>query len=307
MDPIAFTIPIHLGNFGPIEIRWYGIMMATSMLVGAFIAAKLLRRIGRDGDKVWDGLFWIILAGVFGARLVYVLTSWSGFAADPWEMFKVWHGGLSFHGGIIAGLLATYFYFQNKGIPFIEVMDAFAPGVSLGIVLVRIGNYMNGDILGYKWDGPWAMNFPFDQYHFMNPDAIVYRHPTELYGLLVGLICVLVSMVNWIETYETKRFPVGTAYIGFIFTYSLARSIIEDPFRDVSLPWPVTDPAVAGFGLFTSSHIASFFLILLSLVCFTQLRRWEQLRAAAAAGGGKAGVSRQARRAQQREQHKKDK
>jgi phosphatidylglycerol---prolipoprotein diacylglyceryl transferase len=301
-----------------IEIRWYGVMMASSMLLGALISAKLLNRIGRKGDMIWDGLFWIILAGVVGARLVYVVTN-PGLYFDGntplWHVVAVWEGGLAFHGGIIAGLIATYFYFRDKGIGFLELMDSFAPGVSLGIILVRVGNFMNGDISGYKWSGPWAMNFPNDSLHMAssNPAAIILRHPTELYGLVVGLFCLIVSIVVWVETYETRRFAPGAAYMSFIFSYSLVRSVIEEPFRSVPLIWPVVDPKYAGYGLFTSTQVASIFLILFALWGLTQLRRWERNRALAAVAAGKggaataaaAGLTRQARRALERGQEKK--
>lgn len=308
MDPVAFKIPEFLG-LGPLEIRWYGIAMAMSMLLGAWISATFLRRHGRNGDLVWDGLLWIILAGVVGARIVYVATNihlFFGQDRNPWEMFALWHGGLSFHGGIIAGLIAAYLYFMNKDLPFIEVMDSFAPGVALGVILVRFGNYMNGDILGYKWDGPWAMNFPNDEYHnFGQITDTILRHPAEIYGMLVGVFCLVVSVVLLNESWVTKRFPRGTAYLGFVFTYSLMRSLIEDPFRNVPLAWPVTkDPAAAGYGFFTYSQVAAAVLIVLSLWGFTQLRKWERQRAEAAARVAR-GPSRQVRRAQQREKSKK--
>jgi phosphatidylglycerol---prolipoprotein diacylglyceryl transferase len=300
-----------------IEIRWYGIMMASSMLLGALISSKLLKRIGRNGDLIWDGLFWIILFGVLGARLVYVITNPSlyfGPGIAGWHVFAVWEGGLSFHGGIIAGLTATYFFFRGKGIAFLELMDSFAPGVSLGIILVRFGNYMNGDILGYEWNGPWAMNFAHDTLHAAstNPAAIILRHPTELYGMAVGVICLIISIMVWVETYETKRLAPGANFMGFILAYSLVRSVIEEPFRSVPLVWKVADPKDYGFGLFTSTQVASVVLILLALWGFSQLRRWERARDAAVAGGGKpgvmsAGMSRQARRALEREQEKKEK
>jgi len=308
MDPVAFTIPQFLG-LGPLEIRWYGIAMALSMLFGAWISATFLRRHGRNGDLVWDGLLWIILAGVVGARLIYVATNvglFFGPDRNPWEMFALWHGGLSFHGGIIAGLLAAYLYFMNKDVAFIEVMDSFAPGVSLGVILVRFGNYMNGDILGYKWDGRWAMNFPQDEYHnFGQITEPILRHPTELYGMLVGVFCLVVSVVLLNESWVTKRFPKGTAYLGFVFTYSLMRSLIEDPFRSIPLAWPVTpDPVTAGYGFFTYSQIAAAVLILVALWGFTQLRKWERLRAEAAEHVAR-GPSRQVRRAMEREKRKK--
>jgi phosphatidylglycerol:prolipoprotein diacylglycerol transferase len=296
----------------PLQIRWYGISMALSMLLGAWIAATFLRRQGRNGDLVWDGLLWIIIAGVIGARLVYVVTNFKLFFgpnANPWEMFALWHGGLSFHGGIIAGLLVAYLYFMNKEVAFIEVMDAFAPGVALGVLLVRFGNFMNGDILGYKWNGPWAMNFPNDEYHMYGQlTEEILRHPTELYGMLVGLFCLVVSIILLNESWGTKRFPVGTAYLGFVLTYSVARSLIEDPFRNVPYIWQVVaDPEAAGFGFVTYSQAASVVLILLALWGFTQLRKWEKLRAEAAARMAKRadrGPSRQVRRAMEREKRK---
>ncbi len=303
-----------------IEIRWYGVMMASSMLLGALISAKLLNRIGRKGDLIWDGLFWIILAGVVGARLIYVVTNpglYFGGGTPLWHVFAVWEGGLSFHGGIIAGLIATYYYFRDKGITFLELMDSFAPGVSLGIMLVRVGNFMNGDISGYKWDGPWAMNFPNDSLHMAaaDPTAIILRHPTELYGLVVGLFCLVLSIVLWNETYITKRLPQGANYLSFVLAYSLVRSVIEEPFRSVPLVWPVVDPKFAGYGLFTSTQVASVFLILFALWGYTQLKRWERNRALATVAAGKgtaataaaAGLTRQARRALEREQEKKPK
>jgi len=313
MDPIAFSIPLF--GYGPLDIRWYGIMMAASMLIGAFIAAKLLKSIGRDGDLVWDALFWIILFGVIGARVVYVLTNLSAYFGpdtNPWHIFAVWHGGLSFHGGIIAGLIATYFYFNSRSIPFIEVMDAFAPGVSLGVILVRFGNFMNGDILAYKWTGPWAMNFPYDYYHLNEyglSSEIIPRHPAEIYGMVVGVFCLVLSVVLWNETYRTKRLPIGTAYLGFILCYSLVRSAIEEPFRAVHLPWEVVSPSAAGYGLFTTAQLASAVIIILALWGFTQLRVWERRRMAASKQSvpPRAGVSRQARRAAERGDRKRSK
>ena len=167
MDPIAFAITDNL------QIRWYGIMMAISMLLGSYIGAQLLKKIGRPGDLIWDGLVWIILAGISGARLVYVLTNISDFVAHPEEILRVDHGGLSFHGGIIAGVIAAYFYFRRHKINFIEVMDSFAPGVAIGVILVRIGNFMNGELWGRVTDVPWAIIFPE-----AGPEP---RHPSQLY------------------------------------------------------------------------------------------------------------------------------
>ncbi|MCB1187045.1 prolipoprotein diacylglyceryl transferase [bacterium] len=301
MDPIAFAITDNL------QIRWYGIMMAISMLLGSYIGAQLLKKIGRPGDLIWDGLVWIILAGISGARLVYVLTNISDFVAHPEEILRVDHGGLSFHGGIIAGVIAAYFYFRRHKINFIEVMDSFAPGVAIGVILVRIGNFMNGDILGFKWDGPWAMNFPYDEYHRMpgaSQEDIILRHPTELYGLLVGVITFFVCYVVWRKIYIDKVLPRGANYITFVFCYSLLRTTIEDPFRHVSEQHRI--PLFGSITL-TYSQIVDIVLILVCIWAYTQLRKWDAARREVEnRGSGFGGAeSRQERRARQRAEKSK--
>ncbi|MEZ5339767.1 MAG: prolipoprotein diacylglyceryl transferase [bacterium] len=294
MDPIAFAISDNL------QIRWYGIMMAVSMLLGSYIGARLLDRIGRKGDLIWDGLVYIIFAGIAGARLVYVLTNLSDFVANPQEIIRVDHGGLSFHGGIIAGVIAAYFYFKRHQINFIEVMDSFAPGVAVGVILVRIGNFMNGDILGFKWEGPWAMNFPYDAYHTAETrDEIILRHPTELYGLLVGVITFVVCYVVWRRIYIDKVLPRGANYITFVFCYSLLRTTIEDPFRHVDAAHRI--PLMGSFTL-TVSQIVDIVLILVCIWAYTQLRKWDEARKAVEnrGSGFGGGESRQERRARLR-------
>ena len=115
MDPVAFSL-------GGLEIRWYGIAMALSMLIGAWIGSKLLKKQDYDGEAVWDGLVYIIIAGIFGARLFYVLTNLSDYAQNPGEIIAVWHGGLSIHGGVLLGGLATYLYFKKRKISILIVL-----------------------------------------------------------------------------------------------------------------------------------------------------------------------------------------
>jgi len=297
MDPVAFAITDNL------QIRWYGIMMAVSMLLGSYVGAQLLKKIGRPGDLIWDGLVWIILAGIGGARLVYVFTNIADFVTNPGEIIRVDHGGLSFHGGMIGGVIAAYFYFSKHKINFIEVMDSFAPGVAIGVILVRIGNFMNGDILGYRWDGPWAMNFPYDMLHTdATRNEVFLRHPTELYGLLVGLITLITCLIVWKLIYVDKKLPRGANYITFVFTYSIARSLLEDPFRDVPHLINLTTYEANGFGSLTYSQAVDIVLILISIWAFTQLRKWDEARLEAEKRSTLAGgtESRQARRARSR-------
>ncbi len=305
MDPVAFSL-------GPLEIRWYGIMMAASMLLGAFIASTLLRKIGRDGEIVWDGLFWVILCGILGARTIYVVTNFMDYLGPGipfWKVIAVWEGGLSFHGGIIGGALATYFYFRRLDVPMIEIVDTFALGVSPGIMLVRFGNFMNGDILGYRWEGPWAMNFPNDLYHipghpYFVDQVEVLRHPTELYGFLVGAITFATLAFLWNKVYIQKTMKMGVVICAFPFTYSLVRCLIEEPFRKVPQALQLVNPEEVGFGMLTYTHVASIPIILIALWGFSQLGKWEKLRATAPTKT-KSGESRQVQRAGKRDSKKR--
>jgi phosphatidylglycerol:prolipoprotein diacylglycerol transferase len=237
-------------------------MMALAMLVGSWIAYKMLKSRGLNGDVVYDGLIYYVIAGIIGARLVYVVTNWSEFSKNLAEIVRIDHGGLSFHGGIIFGVIACWLYFRKRrDVTFMQAMDSMAPGVAAGIILVRIGNFLNGDILGYKSRLPWAMNFPYDEYHTATTRSEIFlRHPTEIYGLLVGVI-LLPMMLNF---YRRKPWD-GYLFWAFIGWYSFIRSVIEEPFRSVPIYLPVYANVNLGVGMLTLTQIVSIPLILLSI------------------------------------------
>ncbi len=219
------------------EIRFYGLAYSLTLLIAVSLASRLLTSRGHKGERFWDSLIWFIPAGFLGARLGYVFTNLSDFTGQGWEWIRVDHGGLSFHGGIIAAVITLAVYFRRGSPNFWQVMDSAAMPVAIGIMLVRLGNFMNGDILGYAWDGPWALNYPYDTLHanvYLGPGdyeldpTIIPRHPTELYGFTVGLILLLLMIWFW----RMKKWD-GFLYYQFIIWYSIIRSIIEEPFRDV--------------------------------------------------------------------------
>jgi len=266
-NPNAFTV------FG-YPIRWYGIAMALALLTAAAIAQFLLKKRGRPGEYVWDGLIWAAILGIIGARVGYVITSWSEFSNNLLSVFYINQGGLSFHGGIAGGILGCWLYFRRSPLRFIEVMDAAAPGVSVGIMLVRfIGNLSNGDILGFKVSPkliPWAMNFPYDAYHEYGQKLQEYipRHPTEIYGGIVGLILLIISLIVWFR----KTTP-GTNFYTFILSYSLVRSLIEEPFRSVPHVLIKFQNDTYGFGGITVTQWVSIPLIILGIYGIIAVRR----------------------------------
>lgn len=288
-------------------IRWYGITMALALLIATYLGQKLLDSRGRKGEYVWDGVIWAAIFGIVGARAAYVLTNIQDYSGDWLSIFKTYEGGLSIHGALALGLFGCWLYYRRTPLKLFEVMDAMAPGVSIGIILVRLlGNLSNGDILGYKVSKaviPWAMNFPNDDYHLTAPiqdptgamQLIIPRHPTEIYGGIVGILLLAITLWVW-----SKKWAPGTNMFVFIGGYSLIRSVIEEPFRVVPHYFIKFHNETYGYGGITMTQWVSVVLIIISIIGIVYVNRrakpgvWDAPPEAAMAGAhaGKGGHAR---------------
>ena len=211
VDPIAFSI-------GPLAVRWYGLMY----LVG-FAAAWWLgsRRIRQDRAPITrkqfdDLIFYAVLGVVLGGRLGYVLFYKPAYyAAHPLEIFAIWQGGMSFHGGLLGGILAMWVYARRQGVEFLRLMDFLAPLCPLGIAAGRLGNFINGELYGRVTDLPWGMVF--------RHAGEAPRHPSQLYQLaLEGL--TLFVLLWW---FSSKPRPRGQVSALFLIGYGVLRFIAE--------------------------------------------------------------------------------
>lgn len=213
-DPVA----LHLG---PLAVRWYGLMY-----VAAFAAFYLLarRRMAQRPETGWtvkeldDLLFWGVLGVVIGGRLGQVLFYEPGYyLAHPAEILAVWHGGMSFHGGLLGVIAVLLWHAKRSGRRFLEVGDFVAPLVPLGLMFGRIGNFINAELWGRPAnpDLPWAMIFP-------NVDALP-RHPSQIYQ--AGLEGLLLFVILWLYTRRPR--PVGAASGAFLLGYGVLRSVGE--------------------------------------------------------------------------------
>ncbi|MBI3976370.1 MAG: prolipoprotein diacylglyceryl transferase [Armatimonadetes bacterium] len=177
MDPILFQV-------GPFVVRWYGLMMAVTIVTSLWAATRWGPRFGVDRALIDRIVFWLVVILFAGARLGYVLSH-PGEFRDPLEILRIWHGGLSSHGAIAAGLLYVAAVARHAGISAWSLADTFAWPIPLGNIFVRFGNFMNGELYGDPTTLPWGVRFP------TAPDAP--RHPLQLYEMLLGAVILLIA------------------------------------------------------------------------------------------------------------------
>src|SRR5687768_8918186 len=178
-------------RIGDLVIHWYGIMIMLGVLAASFIAFREAKRRREDPDHVW-GLFpWVLIAGIVGARVGWIVASLGDERMrDPVNWFKIWEGGLSIHGAVIGGALAVALYCRRYGISFFRWIDIIAPGLALAQAIGRWGNYFNQEAFGSPTTLPWGI--PISVQRQQEVAGQVYGesvrfHPTFAYEMLWDL------------------------------------------------------------------------------------------------------------------------
>jgi phosphatidylglycerol:prolipoprotein diacylglycerol transferase len=213
IDPVLVQI-------GPLAIRWYALAYIAGIVIGWRWCLHLLDKPPQvmTRQAFDDFLLWATLGIVLGGRLGYVLFYRPGYYLEnPLEALMVWHGGMSFHGGLIGVLVAIGLYARAKRVPYFALSDVVACGVPFGLFFGRIANFINGELWGRETDVPWAMVFP--------GGGPLARHPSQLYQ--AALEGVALFLVLYVVERAGARHRVGLVSGVFLIGYGCARVIGE--------------------------------------------------------------------------------
>ncbi|CAK7072197.1 prolipoprotein diacylglyceryl transferase [Tissierella sp.] len=205
MDPIAFQI------FG-LEIRWYGILIATGVLIGTILAIREAKRVGLDEETLMDFLIWEVPLCLVGARLYYVVFSWDMYKYNPIEALNIRNGGLAIHGAIITAIIVAIIFTRIRKIDFWTIADVCAPSLILAQAIGRWGNFINQEAHGGPTNLPWGI--------MVNGVKV---HPTFLYESIWNFLVFLFLL--WYG--KNKQKVKGEVFLLYLSLYSFIRFFIE--------------------------------------------------------------------------------
>lgn len=226
------NVPKSFSIFG-FSIAFYGVIIGIAMICGIFLATHLAKVSGQDPDLYWDFIIYAIIFSIIGARLYYVIFSWDKYKDNLLSIFNLRQGGLAIYGGVIAAFLTLYVFTRVKHLSFCRMADTAVPGLVLGQVIGRWGNFMNREAFGDYTDNLFAMALPVDAVrsneitqtmldHMAEGANYVQVHPTFLYESLWNL-CLLIFLL----LYRNRKKFEGEITLFYLAGYGIGRFWIE--------------------------------------------------------------------------------
>ena len=264
-----------------LNIRWYGLLIAISVLIGLFISKRLAKLKGIDPESVSDLLPSLVLSSIIGARSYYVIFEWKQFSGNNFfsslellnyaikipSFLAIWEGGIAIHGALIGGFVSIFLFCKVRKIPLRSFLDIIVPSVVLGQSIGRWGNFFNNEAFGIPTNLPWKLFIPIENrpIEFLNYQ---FFHPTFLYESIWNLLIFLLLMILIRSQRKGALLKPGLISCIYLITYSFGRFWIE-ALRTDPLCVGATPPLCEGglriaqfisIFLFSSGIIGTFFL-----------------------------------------------
>ncbi len=198
-------------KIGPVTLYSYGLMLAIAVIVCSFMASRDARAVGIKSELVLDFIFWLVFAGILGARLFYIAINFNYFRENPLEIIMIQHGGLAWQGGFVCATLSSFWFTRKHRLSWLQMADLMAPYIALGQAIGRIGCFLNGCCYGKK-----IINNVFPL--FKNSSL----HPTQLY-LFIGLFTIFIIL----KRYQKAAKIPGEVFVLFMILEPMLRFFIE--------------------------------------------------------------------------------
>ncbi|MEQ8540282.1 MAG: prolipoprotein diacylglyceryl transferase [Coleofasciculus sp. D1-CHI-01] len=216
-----------LVKLGPLTIRWYGLLIASAVLIGVSLSQYLAKRRNVDPNAIADLAIWLVIGAIPCARLYYVLFEWEQYAQRPEDIIAIWKGGIAIHGAILGGLVATIIFARIQKLSVWLLADLVVPSLILGQAIGRWGNFFNSEAFGSPTNLPWKLYIPPQQ---RPPGYINYQyfHPTFLYESLWNVLIFSILITLFFRDLKRKpHLKVGTLALIYLVGYSAGRIWIE--------------------------------------------------------------------------------
>ena len=232
IDPIAFEL-------GPLRVTWYGMIIASAVLVGGLLGTRVARWLNEDPEDGWSMLLPVIILAVIGARAYHVIHMWDHYSQNPAEIIQIWNGGIGIPGGVAGGALGIFLYTRSKGLNTARWLDVFAPALLLGQVIGRLGNFVNQELYGpptslcgteFPPCLPWGVQIAAEN-RVSDWDAMTYPVETTTFVPLFAYEMVLnligMALILFVIRRYGPRLFAGDAALMYIIWYGLVRTALE--------------------------------------------------------------------------------
>jgi phosphatidylglycerol:prolipoprotein diacylglycerol transferase len=226
MFPKLFTIPsfdMFGRTLGPFSLHMYGVLLVAALLAALWLAGRLARRQGLDGQKVQDLGIASIIAGLVGAKLLLVIIDFDQYRASPRALLDVLQSGGVFYGGLLGALPVAWWYIKKHGLPLLPTLDVMAPAVALGQAIGRLGCFAAGCCFGSPSTAPWSVIFHNEDAHALVGVPLgVPLHPSQLYESLGTAILLVILLA----VFKKRKFPGQVAAL-YLILYAILRFALE--------------------------------------------------------------------------------